>query len=208
MRFLALIPCLALLILSGCSDGKDSVASPGTSFPSSKPAAPRQEIGKDDKQVSLGQPWDRLAAYQNKFIGSGYPAWDKERDALAGIPIVVTQWASWCTSCAEEAPLLSSAAEYYQGKVAFIGINALDDRDQAEEFLQDNPLGMAQIEDTDGKILDNISQVGRSGLPRTTLISAEGRPIFTNIGSYSQYQDLVDDIERYILNPPPDKNRD
>src|SRR5437588_2416134 len=48
-------------------------------------------------------------------------------DQLAqGKPVVVNFWASWCGPCADEAPLLESAAQRRGNDFTFVGVNVED----------------------------------------------------------------------------------
>jgi thiol-disulfide isomerase/thioredoxin len=38
--------------------------------------------------------------------------------ALKGVPVVVSQWASWCPPCRAEFPFFAQMAERYRGEVA------------------------------------------------------------------------------------------
>jgi thiol-disulfide isomerase/thioredoxin len=41
-------------------------------------------------------------------------------------PVVLNVWASWCTPCRSEAPLLGKAAEQFEAEVRFIGLDVRD----------------------------------------------------------------------------------
>ena len=43
-------------------------------------------------------------------------------------PVVVNFWASWCTPCRAEMPMLAAAARHLDGRVGFIGVDENDDR--------------------------------------------------------------------------------
>ena len=163
-----------------------------------------QDIVDSSAQLKLSKPLARLDGSKNKFIGDGLDFWNKTMRSLKGTPVVAVQWASWCPSCAAETLILAQGALEYRGRVAFIGINSNDQRPEAKRFLSSYPPEAAQIGDSDGQIVNKISNVGRRGLPRITLISARGRPLFTNLGSYSSYDLLKSDIERYLH---PDENQ-
>lgn len=196
VRVFGLFFVLATVALVGCG-GDDSTREPIAAKPA-KVDGRNPAPTKDESKSDLSEPYAYLDRNKNQFIGSGMATWGAQQEALKNIPVVVTQWASWCVSCAAEAPILAKAAEEYRGQVAFIGINALDKRSAAEEFLALNYMGMAQIDDPDGEIVDEISNVGRSGLPRTTFITRLGAPVFTNIGSYTNYEQLRADIDEYL----------
>lgn len=59
---------------------------------------------------------------------------------LKGTPVVVNFWASWCTPCRAEAPLLRDALQQYGTRVQFIGVDIQDSRDGAERFIESEGL--------------------------------------------------------------------
>jgi cytochrome c biogenesis protein CcmG/thiol:disulfide interchange protein DsbE len=50
---------------------------------------------------------------------------------LRGRPVVVNFWASWCAPCRQEEGPLKAAAERWDGRVAFLGVDFRDSLDAA-----------------------------------------------------------------------------
>jgi cytochrome c biogenesis protein CcmG, thiol:disulfide interchange protein DsbE len=57
---------------------------------------------------------------------------------LRGKPVVLDFWASWCVSCAEDLPILSSASAAHPG-VAFVGADMQDTASAVMAFEQRHP---------------------------------------------------------------------
>jgi thiol-disulfide isomerase/thioredoxin len=43
-----------------------------------------------------------------------------------GKPVVVDLFASWCTACQDELPILAAASHQYAGRITFIGVDSQD----------------------------------------------------------------------------------
>ena len=89
-----------------------------------------------------------------------------------GKTLLVNFWASWCHPCREEAPALEKAYMSLSHKqVEFIGINVLDDRKSAEEYIKSFGGTFVNIYDPENSIhLD----YGVAGVPETFFVNPEG----------------------------------
>ncbi|MBX9799544.1 MAG: DsbE family thiol:disulfide interchange protein [Burkholderiaceae bacterium] len=90
-------------------------------------------------------------------------------DDLKGQPALVNVWATWCSSCRQEHPVLTKLAN--QGVVIY-GVNYKDDQKAAQHWLRTlhNPYRL-NIEDAVGTLgLD----LGVYGAPETFFVDAKG----------------------------------
>ena len=115
---------------------------------------------------------------------------------LRGYPVVVNAWASWCGPCKLEFPFFREAATRLGKKVAFLGLNVSDNRDDAKAFLAKQPVPYPHLEDGDSRIVQRAGAAG--GLPATVFYDEDGERAFIHQGGYRSEQDLLDDIERYV----------
>lgn len=101
---------------------------------------------------------------------------------LAGGPIVINFWASWCIPCREEAKVLEAAWKKYgpQG-VTVLGVNVQDSEEDAEAFAKEFGITYPIVRDTD---LTLWTKLGVSGLPETFFVDSEG--VFFGVGSGEQ----------------------
>lgn len=88
-----------------------------------------------------------------------------------GRPAVVNFFASWCVPCKKEAPLLRKAADEHGAEIAFLGVDHLDQRDDALAFLDENGLTYPAGYDPGG---DVAPRYRLPGLPATAFVRADG----------------------------------
>jgi cytochrome c biogenesis protein CcmG/thiol:disulfide interchange protein DsbE len=145
---LTVIALVALLVYgvnsSGPSRTLDSQLAQGR-----KPAAPRLEL----TSLSSGRPTS-LAAYRGKVV-------------------LLNIWASWCTPCRTESPLLERWHKLMQplgGTV--LGVDTLDIKSDALGFIAKNNLTYPQLNDRDGT---SIKKLGTAQYPESFVVDKQGR---------------------------------
>lgn len=97
---------------------------------------------------------------------------------LLGRPLLLNVWASWCSACRVEHPLLVELAQ--RKGVEIVGLNYKDTREDAGAWLQQhgNPYRRS-IFDPDGKLgLD----LGVYGVPETFVLDARGVIRYKQVG--------------------------
>lgn len=132
----------------------------------------------------------------NVLRRGGREAFDTQLRALKGHPIVVNLWASWCGPCRFELPFLQSQAVKRGAKVAFLGIDVGDNRDDARRFAAEFPMPYPSFEDPHQRLL---ARFGAKGLPATAFYDATGEMKFLHQGVFPTEQLLSEAIERYAL---------
>ena len=105
---------------------------------------------------------------------------------LQGKPLVINFWATWCSPCVEEMPLLDiffrqNASKGWQ----MVGL-AIDQPSRVRQYLSQNaisyPIGLAGLTGTElGRYLGN--EVG--GLPFTVVLDGKGGVIQRKLGKLS-----------------------
>ena len=99
---------------------------------------------------------------------------------LKGTPVVVNVWATWCPPCVDEAPHLAEVSEEYEGEVQFIGLDILDDRPAARDFIAEYGWIYPSIFDPTGQIRDALGYVGQ---PVTLVYDRDGDISFEHVGA-------------------------
>jgi thiol-disulfide isomerase/thioredoxin len=94
---------------------------------------------------------------------------------LRGTPVVVNIWAAWCPPCRKEAPGLAKVAREFEGEVQFLGVDILDVREDAREFIREFDWPYPHVFDPNGEIRDGLGYLGQ---PVTIVYDREGRKVF------------------------------
>lgn len=94
---------------------------------------------------------------------------------LAG-PAVVNLWASWCTPCKKELPILARLEEQAGDRLTLLGVDYQDpDPAAALELLDRSGVTYPQLADPGGSLADQLKILG---IPGTVYVDAEGRATF------------------------------
>jgi cytochrome c biogenesis protein CcmG/thiol:disulfide interchange protein DsbE len=102
---------------------------------------------------------------------------------LRGTPVVVNVWAAWCPPCRVEAPGLTKVAREFEGKVQFLGVDILDTREDAREFILEFDWPYPHVFDPDAEIRDGL---GYFGQPVTIVYDSTGKLAFDWEGAITE----------------------
>jgi len=93
---------------------------------------------------------------------------------LRGQVYVLNVWGTWCVACRQEHEALLAIAQ--QRKVPIIGLDYMDERGKAQQWLQQlgNPYAAVAF-DTDGR---TAIDWGVYGAPETFLVDGQGRVLY------------------------------
>lgn len=101
-------------------------------------------------------------------------------DELEGTPVVANVWGSWCPPCEAEAPHLAEVSEEFEGQVQFVGIDILDAREPARDFILEYDWQYPSIFDPTAAIRDGLGYVGQ---PITIVYDASGEVAWDHTGA-------------------------
>ena len=91
---------------------------------------------------------------------------------LRGQPVVVNFWASWCSTCREEAADLENVWRDYKGRgVVFVGVNVSDAREDALGYIEEFDVTYNNGPDQGKKIYNTY---GVTGFPETFFVNRQG----------------------------------
>ncbi len=108
-------------------------------------------------------------------------------DDFDGAVLLVNFWATWCSPCVEEMPMLSGLQQKYAGEgVKIIGI-ALDDADRAREFAADLSIKYPVLVGQADVVLTSRRFGNTTGmLPFSVLVDANGIIRWTRLGALTR----------------------
>jgi thiol-disulfide isomerase/thioredoxin len=174
------------LVFVGLRGGHRHLVVPTTA--SAAPAPPPPPSAGVPRQIAEN------IAEQNRVVETPIGA---KLAALQGVPVIVNQWASWCPNCRAEFPFFQRESQRYDRQVAFVGLDAQDQRSGAESFLKQFPVSYPSIFDPGAQ--QAVLLGGGQGWPTTFFIDRTGSETFVHEGAYPSEALLDRDIRRYAL---------
>jgi len=115
-------------------------------------------------------------------------------DDLAGRPLVLNVWASWCGPCRLEMPAFEQVYRQAAGQVGFLGLDNRDQADAAQQFVTKTGVTYRLAADPRG---DVAARLGVVGLPTTLFIAADGTVRHRRVGAMTA-DDLRAAIRTYL----------
>ncbi|MEV6341781.1 TlpA disulfide reductase family protein [Actinoplanes sp. NPDC051851] len=142
----------AALLLSGCASS-DETPAPFAACPAA--------TGGSSKLPDLTLPCFRDADDDAPAIGLS---------KLTG-PAVINIWASWCSPCRAELPIMQELSDRSAGTLTVLTVDSGDRREAAASFATDHGVTMPTLFDEKGAL---AAAIGQSALPATIFVSADG----------------------------------
>jgi cytochrome c biogenesis protein CcmG/thiol:disulfide interchange protein DsbE len=142
-------------------------------------------------------PLAALHRQADQLLPGGADAYRSRIASLAGYPVVVNVWASWCGPCRFEFPTLQKLSAAYGKRVAFLGVDFEDSESNASEFLAEAPVPYPSYTDPNKDIANEIGATG--GVPDTAFYDRRGKLVYLKLGPYTDRAELRADVRRYAL---------
>jgi cytochrome c biogenesis protein CcmG, thiol:disulfide interchange protein DsbE len=179
-----LLAGLLVALLAGCTADRTA----GEAAPSGSPADVETVLdpcpAQPDEPAAGAQI---LPAVTLDCLGGG----ELDLGRAPGTPTVVNLWASWCTPCREELPVLQEFADTAAGKVQVVGVISKDGVPQADSFASDAGVTFPGAFDGEGRLM---AELGLPGLPATYFLDADGAVVHAETGPV----DSLDELEGLV----------
>jgi len=116
---------------------------------------------------------------------------------LRGQVVLINFWASWCSPCRQELPLLSKIySQYRSAGFALLAVNVDDNRKDAESMLKRLDLKFPTLFDGNKKV---ARLYGVDTMPATLVIDRDGRVRYVHRGYYDGYERKYEQQVRELL---------
>jgi len=102
---------------------------------------------------------------------------------LRGTPVIVNIWASWCSPCRTETPLLERTWRAHGDEVMIIGVASKDVAARSRDFMDEFDVTFPNVFDSSGEIR---ARLGLRGFPTTYVFGADGTLRTTIVGGLTE----------------------
>ncbi|MEP7020316.1 MAG: TlpA disulfide reductase family protein [Pseudonocardiales bacterium] len=102
---------------------------------------------------------------------------------LRGTPVIVNIWASWCSPCRTETPLLERTWRAHSDEVVIIGVASKDAFVNSRAFMNEFGVSYPNVFDSSGEIR---ARLGLRGFPTTYVFGADGKLRTTIVGGLTE----------------------
>ena len=118
---------------------------------------------------------------------------------LRGQVVMLDFWASWCSPCRQEAPVLAAAYTHYKAQgVEFVGVAIWDIEDEAKRFAVESGATYPMGVDTKGNIAIDY---GLTGIPEKYFIDANGKIVRKFVGPVTE--EILESVFSELLRTDP-----
>ena len=181
-RALVAASVTALALLTGCSSDDETP----------DPPAPSVADVATDLQPCPAQPETPAADSDLPAISiQCFSGGTLDLAKAPGVPTVLNLWASWCSPCREELPLVQQFADAAGEQVRVLGVISKDGVPQSTSFAADAGATFPGAFDRDG---DVMTALGLNSLPYTLFLAADGSVAYVQVGpvhSLEEFRELA-----------------
>ena len=110
--------------------------------------------------------------------------------------VIINFWATWCTPCRSEFPVLQNVATAYADKVEVIAVSITDTAQAVSEFKAENGYTFAMTGAGEGELDFSFSPI--DSIPKTVIINKDGMFVYSYVGSITEFSRWQTVIESYL----------
>jgi peroxiredoxin len=185
------LAALAVLALAGCAGSSGATDTARTSIAGQFRGSGFAACPTPGKTPSVAPK--RLPAIALTCMdGSGRTV---RLDQLTGKPMVLNLWASWCQPCGKELPAFSRLAASAGHTLVVLGVSTKDDPGRAVAAGRDVGVQFANVYDPDVAVGRSL---GRTSLPVTVLVGADGAIRYVYAGPVLTDQALAELVQQHL----------
>lgn len=152
----------------GGRDDRPAAGPVAVSVPDAELAPLRTAAALDPCPSGTGAPGGPLTGVDVPCLGAPGTV---DLGALAGRPVLLNVWASWCAPCRDELPVLAEYAAR-PGAVPVLGVDVQDDPRAALRLLTELGVALPSVTDPDGAVAAALDVP--PALPMSYVVRADG----------------------------------
>ena len=107
-----------------------------------------------------------------------------------GKTVIINFWSTWCQPCIREIPILMQATREFDDDVVMVGINTLDDKDEARALAAEFGINYMVLNDNDRRDGAVAIEFGVVGVPETYVINPDGELVAYRRGDFESTDDI------------------
>ena len=138
---------------------------------------PGGEAGVASNQATNTGP--RTGSLSPDFELEGLDGKSVQLSSLAGLPVLLNFWASWCDPCKAEMPLLEKTYQAHPSDLVILAVNDDEPEEVVREYILENRLTFKILLDP-GEKTKNAYRV--TGLPTSFFIDRDGIIRYIQVG--------------------------
>jgi thiol-disulfide isomerase/thioredoxin len=152
--------------------------------------------------VALAAGCTQAVGTQHGAVGSAAPSWSETTTtgakitmaSLAGKPVWLNFFATWCPPCNEEAPSVKAVSEQYASSgLQTVGVDVLENADKAKQFTSKHDLAYPAVVDS-GTLRDDYNI---NGMPVNVFIDKGGIVRKIEVGELTR-DEMVADVKAIL----------
>jgi cytochrome c biogenesis protein CcmG, thiol:disulfide interchange protein DsbE len=150
-----------------------------------------EDAGAEMELTPAGELPESTADVQLVALDGGA---DRTVGELAGTPLVLNFFASWCAPCIEEMPAFEQVHQSLGGQVTIVGVAYRDAPADALDTVERTGVTYAAYSDPEGSAL---TYFGGLSMPATVFIDAAGEVVEVHSGALTE-QELRDNLQTHL----------